>query len=296
MCRADRDAFAQVPHPSNRATMGLRQGIMVKPQRDYYDKWFAAGLDLKHSSHHAVLYETVLSRIPPDASCVLDAGCGDGAVLDRLPDRHRAVGIDFSLEALRRVHSRVACASIGALCFANGAFDCVICTEVLEHLPHDVLSHATLEIARVSRRHCIISVPNRERLQFGRRTCPACRSSLHAHGHLQRFDPDRLASLLPGFSMQEVHAVGPGSLDFPPWLIKLRRMLAGEPMLDGGRECAVCGHRAGAVRTVQHDARAGRARRAAAFLARRRPNWLVAVYERQGTTVEGDAPRSAPTR
>lgn len=75
---------------------------MAEPQRDHYDQWYKAGLVLKESAHHAVLYDYVLSRIPEDASRILGAGCGDGAILDRLPRRECAVGIDFSLEALRR--------------------------------------------------------------------------------------------------------------------------------------------------------------------------------------------------
>ena len=57
---------------------------------------------LKKLAHHAVLYDYVLSRIPADASRILDAGCGDGAIVDRPPRRECTVGIDFSLEALRR--------------------------------------------------------------------------------------------------------------------------------------------------------------------------------------------------
>ena len=251
---------------------------MPEPQRDYYDQWYKAGLALKESAHHALLYDHILCRIPADASRILDAGCGDGAIVDRLPRRECTVGIDFSLEALRRVRSVVACSSIEALCFPDHSFDLVIATEVLEHLTARGVELAARELARVSSRHAIISVPNRERLRFSRSTCPACASSLNAHGHMQRFDPQRLASLLPRFEMCEVLEVGADRLDFPAWLIKLRRLFGGEHPLAGGRTCLVCGYVAPEARRSSSADRSRRRKQSLAFLARSRPSWLVAVY------------------
>ena len=48
--------------------------------------------------------------------------------------------------------------SLEALPFADGSFPCVICIEVLEHLEN--LHHMFAELARVSSRHLIVSLPN----------------------------------------------------------------------------------------------------------------------------------------
>lgn len=246
--------------------------------RTYYDTWYDAGLVLKASAHHAVLYQSVLSRVPPDARAILDAGCGDGAVLDRLPRRDLTVGIDFSLAGLRRVHAPAACASIDAMCFADHAFDLVIATEVLEHLPQHTLARAVREIARVARRHIIISVPNREPLRHARRTCPACGSSLHAHGHVQCFDPDRLATLIPGFHMHEVAEVGPPRVVLPDWIVGLKRVLTGELAWPPGRTCPICGYVADARTAPDVPRRLPAWRRAVSTVATKRPTWLVATY------------------
>jgi SAM-dependent methyltransferase len=96
---------------------------------------------------------------------LLDAGCGEGFSLARLQARYpRAmlVGADASPEALRHglFPSGVArlCGDVGRLPFADGAFDVVLATEVLEHLPAP--REGLRELLRVSRRHVVVTVPN----------------------------------------------------------------------------------------------------------------------------------------
>jgi SAM-dependent methyltransferase len=84
---------------------------------------------------------------------VLDVGC-DQAVLRRLLPHLDYLGIDIrgtpdlavDLEKVER------------LPFEAGAFDCVICTDLLEHL--DNLHRVFGELVRVSRRFVILSLPN----------------------------------------------------------------------------------------------------------------------------------------
>ncbi len=67
----------------------------------------------------------------------LDVGCGSSRILDGLPN---PIGLDVSLNKLRQVRKRgrpVVHASIEALPFQDGSFDCVVCSEVIEHLPAD---------------------------------------------------------------------------------------------------------------------------------------------------------------
>src|SRR3954447_6012447 len=97
---------------------------------------------------------------------VLDAGCGEGDVSAWLAEAVPAaevVGVDGRAAAIEtyRVRNPGATGQVGdlaALPFADGAFDLVLCTEVLEHLPApgDVLG----ELARVSRGHLLLTVPH----------------------------------------------------------------------------------------------------------------------------------------
>ena len=97
---------------------------------------------------------------------VLDVGCGEGVVTERIADSTGAdtVGVDLGTDELqdewrRRERERLAFrpASAYDLPFADGSFDLVCALEVLEHLerPRDALA----ELARVSRRALLVSVP-----------------------------------------------------------------------------------------------------------------------------------------
>lgn len=68
---------------------------------------------------------------------VLDAGCGSSVIIQSL---NNAIGMDFSFPKLRflRRHSiPLARGSAFALPFRDGCFDCVISSQVIEHIPFE---------------------------------------------------------------------------------------------------------------------------------------------------------------
>lgn len=95
---------------------------------------------------------------------VCDVGCGTGALLRRLREARsdilRWVGIDVTPAAPADGTIEYRSGKIECLPFADGEFDTVICTHVLEH----VLDYprAIAELRRVARRRLIVVVP-RER-------------------------------------------------------------------------------------------------------------------------------------
>lgn len=71
------------------------------------------------------------------SSRILDAGCGSSMIIQSL---NNAVGMDFSMgkvRYLRRFGIPLARASAFALPFRDGAFDCVISSQVIEHIPYE---------------------------------------------------------------------------------------------------------------------------------------------------------------
>ncbi len=99
---------------------------------------------------------------------VLDVGCGEGVLTAqwaRRLDPGRVVGIDLSDPklaaewALRdRENLEFRAMAAEQLEFADGEFDLVAATEVLEHVPDP--ERVLAEMARVARRALIVSVPH----------------------------------------------------------------------------------------------------------------------------------------
>jgi dolichol-phosphate mannosyltransferase len=70
-------------------------------------------------------------------SRILDIGCGSSRILASLP---QAVGVDLQIRKLRWMRApgrQLVAASLSELPFTDGSFDAVICSEVIEHIPHD---------------------------------------------------------------------------------------------------------------------------------------------------------------
>lgn len=101
-----------------------------------------------------------------EAATILDAGCAEGFVSQRLFKEKpgvRMVGVDLDTEALergRKLHPTITFkpADITSLPFRDRSFDLVLCNEVLEHLPEPEI--VICELRRVARRYCLLSVPH----------------------------------------------------------------------------------------------------------------------------------------
>lgn len=121
-----------------------------------------------------------------EAGSLLDAGCGEGFVVDHL-HRHnpelKITGIDVSEAAVEYARAnfgesgRFRTGSVYKLPFSDKSFDVVLCSEVLEHL--DDPTAALLELKRVARTHVLITVPLEPYFQW-----------LNTLGRLLRFNPD----------------------------------------------------------------------------------------------------------
>ncbi|MFO7693551.1 MAG: class I SAM-dependent methyltransferase [Vicinamibacterales bacterium] len=102
-----------------------------------------------------------LDRLPRDAR-VLDAGCGEGVIVQEYAGRLRIEGVDANYRS-----ALVREGSVTALPYADGAFDEVLCLDVLEHLTFDEQPAAIGELFRVLKPGggALVSVPNLAHLQ-----------------------------------------------------------------------------------------------------------------------------------
>jgi SAM-dependent methyltransferase len=97
-----------------------------------------------------------------DGVRVLDAGCGEGLLVEEYAGRLSMTGVDASYES-----PHVRRASVTALPFPDGHFDRALCLDVLEHLSYEDQGRALEELARVLAPdgELLVSVPNLAHLQ-----------------------------------------------------------------------------------------------------------------------------------
>src|SRR5688572_10620308 len=149
-------------HDCPRAQAPLREAGMTSIEASYYENsefWSGELFDEADRQR----FDFVISNIDPQVKSLLDVGCGNGMFLQRVralrPDIKTLHGVDRSAAALAHVGVPTTQASIDSLPLPDREFDCVTCLEVVEHLPIGIYERALNQLARVSRRQLLLSVP-----------------------------------------------------------------------------------------------------------------------------------------
>ena len=93
---------------------------------------------------------------------VLDAGCGEGILVEEYATRLDIAGVDANYSSERVTHG-----SLTALPLGDASFDRALCLDVLEHLAYEEQPRALAELFRVLRPggELFVSVPNLAHLQ-----------------------------------------------------------------------------------------------------------------------------------
>jgi ubiquinone/menaquinone biosynthesis C-methylase UbiE len=97
---------------------------------------------------------------------VLDVGAGQGQVLRWLKSRQddlKCCGLEISQIAIKKSMAAPGSPSMvqgmaQSIPFADSLFDLVVCTDVLEHIPHEDSMKVIKELRRVSRQYLLLDV------------------------------------------------------------------------------------------------------------------------------------------
>ena len=104
---------------------------------------------------HMMIDEAINNSMATNHERILDAGCGTGAVVERIASRHLVTGLDFSPLALqftrRRVSVNLARGSVAGLPFKSGTFGAVVSLDVISHVDAGPAADSMAELARVLR-------------------------------------------------------------------------------------------------------------------------------------------------
>jgi ubiquinone/menaquinone biosynthesis C-methylase UbiE len=118
----------------------------------HYDFSRYVGLDRWTSYFHQI---SEVLRLKPKT--LLEVGGGDGVFRSYIKEKS---GIAYrSLDIAEDLHPDIV-GSVEKIPLPDASVDCVVAFEVLEHIPFDRFPVALAEIARVSGRHAIISLPH----------------------------------------------------------------------------------------------------------------------------------------
>jgi dolichol-phosphate mannosyltransferase len=146
----------------------------------------------------------------------LDIGCGSSRIILSLP---HVVGLDIQLKKLRRIQprtGRLVQGTITSLPFSDGAFEAVICSQVIEHVPRELVDFA--EMHRVLEPDGVLTVGTPD---YGTWTWPLLEWAYaivhpagYVHEHINHYTAASLAQELAenGFEIVDKAYVGGGEL------------------------------------------------------------------------------------
>jgi ubiquinone/menaquinone biosynthesis C-methylase UbiE len=152
--------------------------------------------------------EYIIQKIPKDVKSILDVGCGNGWVAKEfLPKSKQVYSLDISVTnpaiATKlfpsEKHFGITADSFH-LPFNDNSFDCVIASEIIEHVFDP--SAFIKELFRVVKKggSLVITTPYNEKIIYY--LCIHCNNKTPANAHIHSFDEKKLESLYSGKDLE----------------------------------------------------------------------------------------------
>ena len=145
--------------------------------------------------------EYIISKIPEGVNSILDVGCGKGWIAKEFLQKGKTVvSLDISTTnpaIVNKLYSSPKHFAVAAdsfhLPFSNNSFDCVVASEIIEHVfdPAEFVK----ELFRVVKKDgsLVITTPYKEKIIYY--LCIHCNQKTPAHSHIHSFDENKLKSL-----------------------------------------------------------------------------------------------------
>lgn len=175
----------------------------------------------------------------------LDVGARDGYYSHILTGFFRSV-VALDIKPPARTDEGIAYVQgdIVNLGFEDDSFNLVFCTEVLEHIPPDLLERACCELMRVSSKYIIIGVPYRQDTRVGRCLCGCCQRRNPPWGHVNCFNEERLRTLFSSCQVRATSLIGKNKFR-TNFLSSALIDMAGNPYgtYDQEEPCIYCGEK-----------------------------------------------------
>ena len=153
-------------------------------------------------------YTNIRKLIPKDVNSIIDIGCGNGLITNKLGTEFDITGVDRSSKALELVTTTKIQASCDNIPVENNSYDLVLSSELLEHLDDQTFTKTISEINRISNKYILVSVPFEESLNKGMIQCPSCNLVFHRCYHMRDFSLSTFAENFPNYEQIESMTFG----------------------------------------------------------------------------------------
>ena len=165
------------------------------------------------SSQERDRIEKTYKLLPKGIKSIADIGCGNGIFVNYIRSRDkkmRIIGIDRSPSALKYVKTEKVKGDITNIPLKDREYDLSVALEIIEHLNIKDYEVALKELARISKRYILISVPNSENLKNNFVECPRCHTQFSRSFHKKSFDKKVMEELFKShnFKNKYVKCIG----------------------------------------------------------------------------------------
>ncbi|MBM4442459.1 MAG: methyltransferase domain-containing protein [Candidatus Rokubacteria bacterium] len=228
-CRAGqlRETEASVACGRCQSAFPVRDGIgaFMRDFDDYTDNYDQiCADDLREPKTPGIVKEIFTRLVRERATGVTcDLGCGDGYVI-RHVDAPRKVAVDIALEYLKRLPGSVTrlWSRIEHAPVRSGAFDTIICTDVIEHVQDVTPVRDRIVDALAPGGRALLAFPFEQDLSVYDLPAYKARFGKYKYVHLRSIDEAFVARTFPEFDVVFEHLITEGMalMEFKPYPIK----------------------------------------------------------------------------
>ena len=208
-------------------SLSLRDGIVVGMRRfdDYTENYDRICADDLEAPKTPSAVKQVFTRLVAEraAGVVADLGCGDGYVIRHIHAPVK-VAVDIALEYLRRLPPTITrvWSRIEEAPLADGAFDTIVCTDVLEHV-QDVkpVRDRIVKALRPGGR-ALLAFPFEQDLSVYELPAYRAKYAKYKYVHLRSIDDAFIRRTFPELEPMFEHLIteGMAAMEFKPYPIK----------------------------------------------------------------------------
>lgn len=172
---------------------------------DYFEERFG---ETAHDERRLMEFITFL--VPDDVDKILDAGCGKAWVAGHYCPKGinvcsldvATINVEKAKELYNYPNHAFVVSDLLNLPFPDNIFDCIICSEVLEHIvePKSLIN----ELFRCVKAggYILLSTPYKEKINYA--LCIHCNQKTPINAHLHSFDEYKLENLLSDLNLEEL--------------------------------------------------------------------------------------------